>query len=74
MADIQWVGVGEILRHFDDLEDPRSPVNLQHPLDSVVVIALMAVLAGANGPTAIAKWAETAVPLIRRALAPAPHP
>jgi predicted transposase YbfD/YdcC len=57
MADIQRVGVGEILRHFDDSEDPRSPVNLQHPLDSVVVIALMAVLAGANGPTAIAKWA-----------------
>jgi predicted transposase YbfD/YdcC len=57
MADIQRVGVGEILRHFDNLEDPRSPVNLQHPLDSVVVIALMAVLAGANGPTAIAKWA-----------------
>ena len=57
MADIQRVGVDEILRHFDELEDPRSPVNLQHPLDSVVVIALMAVLAGANGPTAIAKWA-----------------
>ncbi len=57
MADIQRVGVDEILRHFDELEDPRSPVNWQHPLDSVVVIALMAVLAGANGPTAIAKWA-----------------
>jgi molybdopterin/thiamine biosynthesis adenylyltransferase len=29
-----------------------------HPLESVVVIAIMAVLAGANGPTAIAKWAK----------------
>jgi predicted transposase YbfD/YdcC len=57
MTDIQRVGVDEILRHFDELEDPRSRVNLHHPLDSVVVIALMAVLAGANGPTAIAKWA-----------------
>jgi predicted transposase YbfD/YdcC len=57
MADIQRIGVDEILRHFEELEDPRSPVNLQHPLVSVVVIALMAVLAGANGPTAIARWA-----------------
>jgi predicted transposase YbfD/YdcC len=58
MADIQRVGLDEVVRHFGELEDPRSTVNLQHPLVSVVVIALMAVLAGANGPTAIAMWAE----------------
>jgi predicted transposase YbfD/YdcC len=57
MPSIQWSGADEIVRHFEELEDPRSTVNLQHPLASVVVIALMAVLAGANGPTAIAKWA-----------------
>jgi predicted transposase YbfD/YdcC len=57
MADIQRVSLHEVVRHFEELEDPRSTVNLQHPLVSVVVIALMAVLAGANGPTAIAKWA-----------------
>ena len=57
MPSIPPGDVDEIIRHFEDLEDPRSPVNLQHPLISVVVIALMAVLAGANGPTAIAKWA-----------------
>ena len=39
------------------MEDPRSTINRQHPLVSVVVIALMAVLAGAGGPTAIARWA-----------------
>ena len=49
--------IDDIVRHFEDLEDPRSEVNLQHPLISVVVISLMAVLAGANGPTAIARWA-----------------
>src|SRR3954465_13745811 len=58
MADIQRVGLEQGVRHFGELEDPRSTVNLQHPLVSVVVIALMAVLAGANGPTAIAQWAE----------------
>ncbi len=51
------LSVGDIVGHFEELEDPRSPINLQHPLVSVVVIALMAVLAGASGPTAIAKWA-----------------
>jgi predicted transposase YbfD/YdcC len=51
------MGLDEIVKHFEPLEDPRSHVNLRHPLVSVVVIALMAILAGANGPTAIAKWA-----------------
>jgi predicted transposase YbfD/YdcC len=58
MADIARLGLDEIVRHFKGLEDPRSTINRQHPLVSVVVIALMAVLAGASGPTAIADWAE----------------
>jgi len=57
MADLERVSLDEVVLHFADLEDPRSTVNLQHPLVSVVVIALMAVLAGASGPTAIARWA-----------------
>jgi predicted transposase YbfD/YdcC len=46
------------LQRFKDLRDPRLPLNMLHPLDSVVVIAIMAVLAGAHGPAAIAKWAN----------------
>src|SRR5262245_48058482 len=57
MADVRRIGLAEIARHFESLEDPRSSVNRRHPLVSLVVIALMAVLAGANGPTAIAEWA-----------------
>jgi hypothetical protein len=57
MTDIQRITFDEVVLHFAELEDPRSTVNRQHPLVSVVVIALMAVLAGANGPTAIARWA-----------------
>src|SRR5512135_2433615 len=57
MAEIHRIGLDEVARHFEELEDPRSTVNRQHPLVSVVLIALMAVLAGADGPTAIAKWA-----------------
>jgi len=57
MAKVQRVCLEEILGYFDDLEDPRATVNRKHPLVSVVVIAMMAVLSGAGGPTAIARWA-----------------
>ena len=57
MAKVQQVCLDEVVGYFDELEDPRSTINLKHPLVSVVVIAMMAVLAGAGGPTAIAKWA-----------------
>jgi predicted transposase YbfD/YdcC len=57
MAKTQHVCLDEVVGYFDALEDPRASVNLKHPLVSVVVIAMMAVLAGAGGPTAIAKWA-----------------
>jgi predicted transposase YbfD/YdcC len=58
MADVQRIGIDEVIRHFEELEDPRSEINRRHPLVSVVVIALLAVLAGAGGPTAIARWAN----------------
>jgi predicted transposase YbfD/YdcC len=48
----------EIVESFSALEDPRSHINRRHPLPSVLVIAVLAVLAGAAGPTAIARWAE----------------
>lgn len=57
MAKTQHVTLDEIIGYFDELEDPRSTTNQKHPLVSVVIIAMMAVLAGAGGPTAIAAWA-----------------
>ncbi len=57
MADTKRITLDEVVPHFAELEDPRSTVNLQHPLVSVIVIAMLAVLAGAGGPTAIARWA-----------------
>jgi predicted transposase YbfD/YdcC len=62
------VSLDEISGYFDELEDPRSTVNLKHPLVSVVVIALMAVLAGAGGPTAIARWASIKAEFLARVL------
>lgn len=68
MATCVRMGLKEVVSHFRELEDPRSSVNLLHPLDSVIVIAIMAVLAGANGPTAIAKWANMKSDLLKKSL------
>src|SRR5918998_2138680 len=48
----------EIVASFSTLEDPRSHINRRHPLPSILVVAVLAVLAGAAGPTAIARWAK----------------
>ena len=55
----QSVEFEELIVAFDRLEDSRSHINRRHPLTAVVVISLMGVLAGADGPTGIRKWAET---------------
>ena len=57
MATVQ-ISLEEVVGYFDQLEDPRSLINQKHPFVSVVVIAMMAVLAGASGPTSIAQWAK----------------
>ena len=57
MSDVRRITLDEVVRHFEELEDPRCSINRKHPLVSVVVLAVMAVLAGASGPTAIARWA-----------------
>ena len=68
MAKEIRMGLDEVVVHFAELEDPRSEINRLHPLDSVIVIAIMAVLAGARGPTAIAKWAVIKGDLLKRLL------
>src|SRR5947209_6744453 len=68
MAQLPGTTVDEIIAHFNMLADPRSSINRQHPLVSVVVIALMAVLAGAGGPTAIARWAHTKQEFLQKVL------
>ena len=72
MADSRRIGLDEVLAYFQELEDPRSSINLRHPLASVVVVALIAVLAGASGPTAIAQWAAIKEEVLASVL-PLPH-
>ena len=68
MAKEIRLGLDEVVCHFAELEDPRSEINRRHPLVSVVVIALMAVLAGASGPTGIAQWALLKEDLLKKLL------
>lgn len=51
--------VEDILRDFAELPDPRSHVNQRHLLGDIIVISVMAVIAGAEGPKAIGVWATS---------------
>ncbi len=62
------IRLSEIVGHFEQLEDPRSTINRHHPLPSVLTISLMGVLAGANGPTGISRWAVAKKDLLLQAL------
>lgn len=64
MADPLRVSLDEVIAYFDQLDDPRSTINLRHPLSSVIVLAVLAILAGAGGPTAIAGWAALKEPFL----------
>jgi hypothetical protein len=50
MADVRRMGLDQVVRQFQDLEDPRSTVNRLHPLASVLVIALLACSPAPAGP------------------------
>jgi len=47
-----------IIEEFADVEDPRSPINRKHLLGDLIVICIMAVISGCDGPLAIGNWAQ----------------
>lgn len=57
MAEIQFDNVDSILTCFQDLKDPRSHINRRHVFGDLLVICIIAVIAGADGPEAIGTWA-----------------
>lgn len=60
--------VDSIVQNFNQLEDPRSAVNQRHLLGDLIVICIMGVIAGADGPLAIGTWAENNVQWLRQRL------
>ena len=59
MRQIQSDDVVSILEYFKELEDPRSTINRRHVLGDLIVICVLAVIAGADGPKAIGVWASS---------------
>lgn len=54
------------LDHFNDLSDHRQAGKVIYPLDEILLLALLAVLAGAEGFTDIARFGEKKLALLRR--------
>src|SRR5258705_10395547 len=66
------------LGYFKDLPDPRQSGKVVYPLAEVLLLCLLAVLAGAETITDIARFGDKKLDLLRRfrpfaAVTPAPH-
>ena len=57
-----------ILKHFDELEDPRIERSKQHQLIDIVALAILTVLAGADGWTAIETYGQAKLEWLRQFL------
>ncbi len=40
------------------LNDPRTPINIFHPVKNIIAISIAAIICGAEGPKSIARWAN----------------
>ena len=54
------------LRHFEDLPDPRQPGKVTYPLDEILLLCLLAVMAGADTFTDIALFGAKKLDFLRR--------
>ena len=54
------------LSYFSDLPDPRQVGKVKYPLDEILLLCLLAVVAGAETVTDIAKFGRLKLPLLRR--------
>jgi predicted transposase YbfD/YdcC len=58
MVKVRESEVRGIVEQFRALPDPRSTTNRRHLLVDVLVLSVLAVIAGADGPVAIALWGQ----------------
>ncbi|MGH7086583.1 MAG: transposase family protein, partial [Acetobacteraceae bacterium] len=57
---------GVFLSHFKDLQDPRKPGKVEYPRPEILLLCLLAVLAGAETITDIALFGRKKLDLLRR--------
>ena len=48
-------GLRNVCRQVDD---PRTPINILHPVENIIAIWIAAIIAGAEGPKSIGRWAK----------------
>ena len=65
-ADEAFDEVVDFLEHFCDLADPRQRAKVLYPLDEVLLLCLVGVLAGCESWVEIAKFGEKKLDLLRR--------
>ena len=68
MYEVNTDDVVSIVDYFKDLDDPRSTINRKHLLGDLIVISILAVIGGADGPKAIGVWAASKAEWLRRHL------
>ena len=64
-----WAAFDEtvvFLSHFNDLKDPRQQGKVDYPLEEILLLCLIAVLAGAETITDIALFGRKKLNLLRR--------
>ena len=58
--------VVEWLEHFEPLDDPRQSGKVWYPLDEVLLLCLLAVLAGADGWVEVEEFGQSKLAFLRR--------
>ena len=58
--------VVEWLEHFEQLDDPRQSGKVWYPLDEVLLLCLLAVLAGAEGWVEVEEFGQSKLAFLRR--------
>ena len=58
-----------LIGHFSPLEDRRCPINRRHVLIEMIVIAIAAVMCGADGWVAVAQFGRSKETWLREFLA-----
>jgi predicted transposase YbfD/YdcC len=65
-ADDAFDQVADFLEHFNSLEDPRQRAKVLYPLDEILLLCLLGVLAGCESWVEIARFGEKKLSLLRR--------
>ncbi|MEK6248641.1 MAG: ISAs1 family transposase, partial [Planctomycetales bacterium] len=59
IMDVTFEDLQELRVTCRSVDDPRTPINILHPAENIIAISIAGILAGAEGPKSIARWAKS---------------